>query len=466
MNRNATRALAALLLLAPLASAARAQADMDAMAKTVSQSLVIVDFTLRNENSSREDSGQGILLSKDGIVLVSGNLISEALPKEWISNIKVRLPSGNFEAVPATVLGRTRNRLFAYLKTNNPVAGTPFVMGDTADVKIGQSVFSVAISGSTGGYTTYTGKSDVRAFLELTHTLGNTAAFGLTRGTSPVFDVATGKLVGITLPSLGESMLLRDSSGSRRIELVDDEQSSAFLPVAEVADAFKNIPDKPFDLRRPWLAVDDLTGLQEDLRLLKGIKQPAGVVIGSVIPGECADKAGLKAKDLVLTVDGKEFSKNPVPDMMLMHFSRALDAKKPGDTVTLGVLRDGKIVDVPVVLGTNPKMSSEMPHVFSERVGVVTRDIVFADTYQRHLPPDTKGVMVALVKTGSPASLGTTPLRAGLMITKVDDQPVENQRQFLDVLKKGEAKSDLKEMVFVVIQSNGDTQVCRVDLTK
>jgi ATP phosphoribosyltransferase regulatory subunit HisZ len=33
-------------------------------------------------------------------------------------------------------------------------------------------------------------------------------------------------------------------------------------------------------------------------------------------------------------------------------------------------------------------------------------------------------------------------------------------------MKKEEAKPDLKEMVFVVIQSTGDTQVCRVDLTK
>ena len=91
---------------------------------------------------------------------------------------------------------------------------------------------------------------------------------------------------------------------------------------------------------------------------------------------------------------------------------------------------------------------------------------MFADAYQRHLPQDTKGVMVVLVKQGSPASLGTPPLRAGLLITKVDDQPVDTQRQFLDVMKKEEAKPDLKEMVFVVIQSTGDTQVCRVDLTK
>jgi serine protease Do len=466
MHALARRTLAALLVLSPLAIAARADVDIDAKARATAQSLVIVDFTLRNENSSRTDSGQGILLSKDGVIAISGALISESLPKEWISEIKVRLPADNFAAVPAKILGRTRNRLFTYLKTDKPVDGIPFVPGDTTDVKIGQQVFSVSISSSAGGYTTFTGKSDIRAILELTHTLANTASFGLSRGTSPVFDAISGKFVGITLPSLGESMLLREGSASRRIELLDEEQTSVFLPVSEIQAALSNAPTGPIDLRRPWLAVDDLTGLQEDIRSLKAIKQSAGVVVGSVIPGECADTAGLKPKDIILTVDGKEFSKNPVPEMMVMHFSRTIDDKQPGDKVTLGVLRDGKTLDIPITLGTSPKMSSEMTHIFSPKIGVVTRDLVFADAYQRRLPQDTKGVVVALVKQGSPAALGSTPLRAGLLITKVDDQSVDNQQQFLDVMKKEEAKMDLKEMVFVVIQSTGETQVCRVDLTK
>ena len=93
---------------------ARAEVDIDAKAKDTAKSLVIVDFTLRNENTSREGSGQGIVMSKDGIILVSDSLISESLPKEWITDIKVRLPGKNFEPTPATFLGRTRNRLFAY----------------------------------------------------------------------------------------------------------------------------------------------------------------------------------------------------------------------------------------------------------------------------------------------------------------------------------------------------------------
>lgn len=462
------RRTAALLAMAPLilAAAARADVDFDAKARDVAKSLVIVDFTLRNENSSRQDSGQGILLSQDGVILVPGTLISEQIPKEWISEIKVRLPSKNFQSTPAKLLGRTRNRLFAYLKTEKPVEAPPFAPGEGKEVKLGQPVFSVAIAGESGGYITYIGKSEIRTVINLSHTLANTASFGLTRGNSPVFDSVNGNFVGLTFPSLGESMVLRDGGAARRIELTDDDQSSVFLPIAEVMSALNDVPKEVFDLRRPWLPVDDMTGLQEDVRLLKKIEQPAGVMVGSVIPGEAADKAGLKARDIILSVDGSEFSKSPVPDLMVMHLSRIIDEKKPGDKVTLGVLRDGGKIDIPITLGTAPRMGSEMAHVFSPKLGVVTRDMVFADAYSRRLPQDTKGVYIALVKTGSAASLGQTPLRAGLLVTKLNDQPVENQQQFLDVLKKEEDKPDLKEMVFVVIQPNGETQVCRVDLTK
>ena len=233
--------------------------------------------------------------------------------------------------------------------------------------------------------------------------------------------------------------------------------------MSEVSAALKNIPDKPFDLRRPWLAIDEPTGLQEDVRALKKIDQPAGVVIGSVIPGEASDKAGLKARDIILTIDGKQFSTSPVADLMVTHFERAIDDKKPGDKITLGVLRDGQKMEIPLTLGEMPRIPSEMKHVFSPLVGITTRDLVFSDAYSRRLPQDTKGVMVALVKNGAPASLGSTPLQAGYLITMYMINPSMTSSNFLDTVDKESQKTDLKEMVFVVIQPTGQTQVCRVD---
>ena len=191
---------------------ARADVDLDAKAKAVAKSLVIVDFTLRNENSSREDSGQGILLSKEGIVLIAGSLINEGYPKEWISERSKR-PAGQISLpFPPPCLGVSAQPPVR-LSENREA-------GRCASLRSGRygrcqasasSVFGVAILGKSGGYETYIGKSEVRAVVELYHTLGSTASFGLTRGTSPVYDVATGAFVGITVPSMGESMLMQSS---------------------------------------------------------------------------------------------------------------------------------------------------------------------------------------------------------------------------------------------------------------
>jgi serine protease Do len=444
----------------------RAAVDLDAKAAEVVKSMVVVEYTLRNENASQEQTGLGLVIGKGGVILIAGSLFPENLPHEWVRDVKVRLPGKNFSSVPAKLLGRTRDRLFAFLKTNDPIDAPIFDPGEMADATLGEQVFSPSMAGKTGGYETMIGVSRVKASLHLTHTVMGTDSFGLTRGTAPVFDLDSGKVVGISMPSAGDSMVLRDAGGARRVELIDEDQTSLFLPREEVADIFKNIPTEPFDAKRSWLAVDEVTGLEEDVREGKNITQPAGVMIGAVIAGEAAEKAGLKPRDIVLTVDGKEFSKSPIPELMVTHFMRVLDKHPPGDTVTLGVLRDGTKMDIKATLGEFPKLGADMPHVFSPRIGVVTRDVVFTDLYARRLPTDTKGAMVALVKNGSPAGLGTTPLRAGMLITKVDDQPVENQKQFTDVVEKETARPDLKEMVFSVILPNGDTQVCRLDLTK
>jgi serine protease Do len=466
MRRLGLICVTAAVLMAASSAMVRADVDIDAKAKEVTKSLVSVEYTLRNENASHEEAGQGILIHKDGIILISGALMSESYPMEWVKDIKVRLPWKNFTGVSAKFIGRTRDRLFAFLKTEKPIDGEVFTPGEMASSSLGEQVFSVALMSKAGGYGTYVGTTRVKALIPLSHLFANTDSFGLTRGMSPVYDLKSGQVVGLTTPALGESMILRDGSGARNVQLIDDDQSSSYLPAEEVQDLFKNIPTQPFESPRPWLAVDELTGTSEDMRALKHIEQPAGVMIGSVIPNEPADKAGLQAQDIVLTVDGKEFSTSSIPELMVMHFSRALEKHAPGDKVVLGILRDGKKMDIPVTLGESPKTGGEMPYAFSPKVGVSTRDLVFGDAYARRLPQDTKGVMVALVKTGAPASLGSTPLRSGYLITKVNDQPINDQTDFTAAMKKIDDSPDMKEAVFVVIQSDGNTEVCRIDLTK
>ena len=75
--------------------------------------------------------------------------------------------------------------------------------------------------------------------------------------------------------------------------------------------------------------------------------QGKGVEVGDVLPDGPADKAGLKAGDVVAEVDGA-----PVTDVRAV--GKLISDHKPGDEVTLKVLRDGKEQQVKVKVGKRP----------------------------------------------------------------------------------------------------------------
>jgi S1-C subfamily serine protease len=69
-----------------------------------------------------------------------------------------------------------------------------------------------------------------------------------------------------------------------------------------------------------------------------------GVKIASVIEGSAGEKAGLLAGDIIDSMNG-EAVKN------LMEYSNALKKFQPGETVKLGILREGKKQVIAITLG-------------------------------------------------------------------------------------------------------------------
>jgi putative serine protease PepD len=77
----------------------------------------------------------------------------------------------------------------------------------------------------------------------------------------------------------------------------------------------------------------------------------AGALIGAVRVGSPAATAGLRAGDLVTAVDGEKL-------LDAGDLTAAVNAHRPGDTITLVVSRDGASRTVTVVLGSRPATSS------------------------------------------------------------------------------------------------------------
>jgi serine protease Do len=82
-----------------------------------------------------------------------------------------------------------------------------------------------------------------------------------------------------------------------------------------------------------------------DPQIASALNLPAttGVVVMQVTPGSPAEKVGLKENDMILALNGEKINQDNALSVMLL-------SHKPGETVTLTVLRDGKQFDVKLTL--------------------------------------------------------------------------------------------------------------------
>ncbi|HSP42523.1 MAG TPA: PDZ domain-containing protein [Luteolibacter sp.] len=78
--------------------------------------------------------------------------------------------------------------------------------------------------------------------------------------------------------------------------------------------------------------------------------QRAAIRVTFVMPKSPAEKAGLEINDLIVAVEDKVWRKIPV----ILPFSEEIKKHKPGTRIRLSVLRDGKLIEVPVTLTRRP----------------------------------------------------------------------------------------------------------------
>ena len=124
---------------------------------------------------------------------------------------------------------------------------------------------------------------------------------------------------------------------------------------------------------------------------------------------------------------------------------------KPGTEVTLGVLRKRgePLQDVKVTLEPRPKHANTAKRFYAEDLGFSVRDLTFWDNYARHLPADSKGVVVALIRPQSSSQSGG--LNNNDLITQLNGQPVTDVGEFEKVYQK-DRKDKPKEAVVLVVR--------------
>jgi serine protease Do len=177
------------------------------------------------------------------------------------------------------------------------------------------------------------------------------------------------------------------------------------------------------------------------------VSKAAGAVVTQVEPNSPGAKAGLKIGDVIAEVDGK-----PVSDAGELQAEVGL--KKPGTTLRLGIVRNGKNETLPVALeemGARDRVGeNSVPGEHGKaRWGLGLADLTPDVRQQLQTPENVHGAVIEQVQPGSAAD--NAGLQRGDIILEVNRKPVQNAadvKQALSSVAKGQD-------ALVLVWSNG-----------
>lgn len=346
--------------------------------------------------------GSGFIISSDGYVLTNAHVIDGA------NVVTVKLTDKR--EYRAKVIGADKQSDVAVLKIN--ASNLPIVrIGDPKQSKAGQWV--VAIGSPYGFENTVTSgiiSAKGRALPDENYTPFIQTDVPVNPGNSggPLFNLQ-GQVIGIN------SMIYSQTGGFQGLSFA--------IPIDE-AMRVKDELVKTGHVSRGRLGVA-VQGVNQTLADSFGLQKPAGALVSSVDPGGPAAKAGLKAGDVILAVNG-----SAVDDST--DLPSQIAGMKPGSKATLDVWRDKSKKQLAVTLGSlGDKAVADTggPSAEPTRLGVSVRALTAEEKRSASLG---SGLLVRQ-SSGAAASAGIQP---GDVILAVNGRPVSSPEQLNAVIAK------------------------------
>jgi len=364
--------------------------------------------------------GSGFIINSDGYIITNNHVVAEA------DEVVVILEEG--DEYPAKILGTDEKTDIALIKIE-PKNGLPTCrLGDSDKARVGDWV--LAIGNPYGlGHTVTAGIISAKgrelgagAYDDFIQT---DAAINPGNSGGPLFDTA-GNVVGIN------SAIFSRSGGNQGIGFA--------IPINLVKSIVSQLEDSG-TVTRAWLGVliQQITPeIQESLEL----KGREGALVGDVVKGGPAEKAGILRGDVIVRFNGQKVeSQHELPTMV---------AYLPvGTQVKVVVLRDGKEKTFEIKLeemtdeavATGPaKQDEEMKEELGFKAQNLNEELV------EQLDLDSAdGVIITSVEPGSQAA--EAGLRRGDVILEVDRKNIKDVKVLSQVLDKAKAKDSVAFLV-------------------
>ncbi len=395
----------------------------------------------RQRPQVRQGAGSGFVIDPRGYILTNNHVVEGAF------NIRVKFEDGR--ALEAEVLGRDPLTDVALIKLKNPPPNIPFVkLGDSDAMRVGDWVvaignpFGLASSVSAG---ILSAKAREIGATQYDDFLQTDAAINPGNSGGPLFNLR-GEVIGMNTAIV--------SGGAGIGFAVPSNLAKAIIPQLE----------KNGSVTRGYIGVK-LQNLTPELAKGLNVPQPSGALINEVTRNSPGDKAGLKADDVVVSIDGKKVESSS-------GLSRTVALRPPGSTVNLGVIRSGKPQDVKVTLTSRPGDldrlgdargprpgggKTQKDESNRQRIGLTLQSIDPRTAEANGLP--TKGAVITEVQPGSPAD--AAELAPGMVVTEAAGKKVASADDLSRVLKEAKPGSTILLRVQVRVPNREESTLLR-----
>ena len=385
--------------------------------------------------------GSGFIIDEKGIIVTNNHVIQGA--EDIIVSV-----NGSTE-YNAKIIGTDPYMDLAVLQIESEEKFTPVNFGDSDKARVGDWVIAIGNPFGFGGSVTSGIISSRNRDIGLTRYddfIQTDASINQGNSGGPLFNL-DGEVIGINT-----AIIAPGQSGSIGIGFA--------IPSNPAANVINQLVEFG-ETKRGWLGVR-IQEVTKEIADLENLDKPEGALVASVSENSPADKAGIKAGDIILEFEGKRVSTMRV-------LPKLVAQTKVGKRVKLKIWRSQKLITKKVLLGRlesskeykaeNKTESDISKYVKVENLKIAIRDLNKNDISKRNLPKNTTGVVVTEISEGSPLMF----VSVNDVIVELQKKKVVNSTQFSkivnDIINKGQ-----KTLLFAIYNSNNQRSYITVKL--
>lgn len=290
------------------------------------EQVVYSQWSWYGQNQVESGAGSGVIISSDGYILTCAHVVSGA------SQITVTIGDTDYTA---TVVGEDDTSDVAVLKID-ATGLTPATVGDSDSLSVGDSVLAVGNPlGELGGTVT----SGIVSALNRSVTIQGSSSTNTMSLIQMDASVSPGNSGGGLFNMNGELIGLVNAKSSSS----DAEGLGFAIPINDAIQVAQDLLENGYVSGRPYMGITYIAVTDAQTAAQLNVNA-YGVYVVDVVQGGPADKAGLKAGDRIVSIDGNEIAqKDDLGTLMQQHTA--------GDTLSITVARDGQMQTVSLTLG-------------------------------------------------------------------------------------------------------------------